>query len=174
MEHHLQHAVRQHLHEADQLLRRPVPSWSSSTSSAATARDGVASFMGAEWQGPEVKTEAHPTLAQGPEVSEPVEVLLTTSQPLVASEMAEAPLASTETTELTQPAPGPMPARGPGALCAIWSDHRTSWREVPPGRSSRACVRGASPHFQHGWALATLSGGGLRAPARSWACLWLT
>jgi DNA-binding FadR family transcriptional regulator len=108
---------------------------------------GVASFMGAQRQGPEVEAEAHPTPAQVPEVSEsaralltapqvavvsqPAEALLTASQVPVASELAEAPLTLVQAPEVGPPAPEPLQAGGPGALCANWSGCRTSSREVP-------------------------------------------
>jgi len=94
---------------------------------------GVASFMAAQRQMAEEEAEAHPTVAQGPEVSEPVEAPLTTSQTHVASKLAETPLPSAQAPEVDQPAPEFMPARGPGALCAKWSGCHTSLREVKPG-----------------------------------------
>jgi GntR family transcriptional regulator, transcriptional repressor for pyruvate dehydrogenase complex len=55
------------------------------------------------------------TQRQAPEV-------LTASQALLASDVAEVP----------QPAPSPMPAGGPGSLCAKWSGFHTTLRKVPP------------------------------------------
>jgi hypothetical protein len=89
--------------------------------------------MCAERQAPEVEKEVHPTVAQEPEVSESAEALLTPSQTLVASELAEAPLPLAQSPEGDQPAPEPIPAGGPGALCANWSGLHTTLREVPPG-----------------------------------------
>ncbi|HVG61832.1 MAG TPA: GntR family transcriptional regulator [Hyalangium sp.] len=121
---------------------------------------GVASLMVAERQAPEVKAEPHPTLAQGPEVSEsadhstvtqrpemsePVEALRTASQALVASEPTEASLFSALAPEMAPSAPKPMPTGGPGALCTNWSGHHTSWREVPPG-STPPAPAAMAPH----------------------------
>jgi DNA-binding FadR family transcriptional regulator len=110
---------------------------------------GVASFLEAQRPAPEGEAEAHPTLAKLPEVSEPDETLLTAShvaaesepdealltvpQLPVASVQAEAPLSSTRAPAAVEPAPESVQARGPGALCAKWSGHHTSWREVQPG-----------------------------------------
>jgi hypothetical protein len=94
---------------------------------------GVASLLGAQRQAPEVEAEAYPTLEKLPEVSEPTEVHLTASQVLVASEAAEAPLTSVQAPEVGPSAPEPLPAAGPGALCAKWSGHHTSLRQVSPG-----------------------------------------
>jgi hypothetical protein len=74
---------------------------------------GVASL---HRQAPKVAAQAHPTLAQVAPVSQP----------------AEAPLTSAQAPEVAQPCPVPMQAAGPGALCANWSGHHTTWREVPP------------------------------------------
>jgi DNA-binding FadR family transcriptional regulator len=93
---------------------------------------GIASFIGAERQVSEVEAEVHPVVAQGPEVSEPVEALVTASQALVASEQAEAPLPPTQAPEVDQPAPEHRQAGGPGALCADWSGLHTTLRQVPP------------------------------------------
>ncbi|HVG62603.1 MAG TPA: GntR family transcriptional regulator [Hyalangium sp.] len=97
---------------------------------------GVASFLGAVKQVLEVEAETHPSAVQVPEVSEPVEALLTASQVSVASELAEAveaPPASAQAPEVAQPAAEPMPAGGTGALCAKWTGHQTTLRQVPPG-----------------------------------------
>jgi DNA-binding FadR family transcriptional regulator len=91
---------------------------------------GMASFMCAERQVPDEEAEVHPTVAQGPEVSEPVEAfltasqvaavstpveaLLTASQALVASQLAEVPLPPAQAPEVDQPASEPMPAGGAG------------------------------------------------------------
>jgi len=100
---------------------------------------GVASFMAAERQVSEVQAEVHPAAAQEREVmSEPVEAPLTTSQMPVASELAETPHPSVQAPEVEQPAPEPMPAGGPGALCADWSDLHTTLHKVPPGRAPPA------------------------------------
>jgi DNA-binding FadR family transcriptional regulator len=93
---------------------------------------GAASFMGAQRQAPEVEAEVHPTAAQDREVSEPVEGFLTDAQAPVHSELAEASLHSAQAPEVKQPAPEPMSARGPGALCAMWSGFQTSLCQVPP------------------------------------------
>ena len=94
---------------------------------------GVASFMAAEQQVSEVEAEVHPTVTQGSTVSEPVETPVTAAQALVASELTAPPLPSAPAPEVKQPSPEPMPARGPGAHCAKWSDFQTSLRHVPPG-----------------------------------------
>jgi hypothetical protein len=110
---------------------------------------GMASFICAERQVPEVEAETHPILAQETEVIEPAEALSTASQvaavstpaeahlasPWVpmAGELAEAPLTSVHALEVTPSAPKPMPARGPGALCTQWSGGHTTLRKVPPG-----------------------------------------
>jgi len=100
---------------------------------------GVASFMAAERQVSEVQAEVHPAAAQEREVmSEPVEAPLTTSQMPVASELAETPHPSVQAPEEEQPTPEPMPAGGPGALCADWSGLHTTLRKVPPGRAPPA------------------------------------
>jgi hypothetical protein len=109
---------------------------------------GVASLLGAQRQAPEVEAKPHLTPAQVPVVSEPAEVLLTTSKGAAESEPAEAlhttsqgaaeskpaeaPLTSAQAPEVGQPAPEHIQAAGPGALCANWSGHRTTLREVPP------------------------------------------
>jgi hypothetical protein len=93
---------------------------------------GMASFIGTERQAPEEEAEVHPALALGREVSEPVEAPLTASQAPVAREQTEAPLASAQAPEVDQPASEPMPAGGPGALCADWSGCHTTLRQVPP------------------------------------------
>jgi hypothetical protein len=103
---------------------------------------GLASFIGAERQVAELETEVHSTVAQGPEVSEPAETLLTASQvaevstptevlltspPVpMARELVEAPLTSVQTPEVGSSAPEPMPAGGPGALCTEWSGCHTT------------------------------------------------
>jgi len=94
---------------------------------------GAASFMCAPTQAPEVEAEVHPTVAQGSTVSEPVETPVTAAQALVASELTAPPLPSAPAPEVKQSSPEPMPARGPGAHCAKWSDFQTSLRHVPPG-----------------------------------------
>jgi GntR family transcriptional repressor for pyruvate dehydrogenase complex len=115
---------------------------------------GLASFIGAERQVPEVEAEVHPTVAQGPEVSEPVEALLTASQVVevsaptevlltsprvpVPGELAEAPLSSVQTLEVGPSAPEPMPAGEPGALCTGWSGLHTTLHQVPPGAAPPA------------------------------------
>jgi DNA-binding FadR family transcriptional regulator len=122
---------------------------------------GMASFMSAERQLPEVEAESPLTLAQGPEVSEsaeallnasrvaevsiPAEALLTSSGALVTRELAEAPLPSAQAPEEAPPAREPMPARGPGALCTKWSGRHTSLRQVPLGGASPAPAS-AAPH----------------------------
>jgi DNA-binding FadR family transcriptional regulator len=108
---------------------------------------GVASFMGAQRQAPKLEAEAHPTVAQGPEVSVPTEVLLAPSHAPVASQWAEAPLASVQAPEVAQPAPEPMPAEGPGSLCANWTGLHTSSREVPPGGAPPVLASVAAPPF---------------------------
>jgi DNA-binding FadR family transcriptional regulator len=121
---------------------------------------GLASFMDAERQVPEVETQVHPTVAQGPEVSEPAEVLLhvsqvaavsepaeallTSSQALVASVQAEGPPPPAPAPGEEQPAPEPMSAGEPGALCAKWTGHHTSLRQVPTEGAPPAPVSEAS------------------------------
>jgi DNA-binding FadR family transcriptional regulator len=120
---------------------------------------GVASFLDAQRQPPEVEAEAHSTLAQVPQVSEPTEVHLSPSRVAVVSEPVEAlptssqaPGASewAETSLIPARAPGvsqlpvePMQAGGSGALCAEWSGDHTSWREVPPGEAPPGPAPGA-------------------------------
>jgi GntR family transcriptional repressor for pyruvate dehydrogenase complex len=110
---------------------------------------GLASFIGAERQVPEVEEQAHSTVAQGPEVSESAEALLTASQVMevstpteailtsprvpVAGELTEAPFTSVHALEVDPSAPEPIPAGGPGALCAEWSGLHTTLHQVPPG-----------------------------------------
>jgi GntR family transcriptional repressor for pyruvate dehydrogenase complex len=110
---------------------------------------GLASFMDAQRQVVEVEAEVHPTVAQGPEASEPAEALLTASQVAevsaptealltslgvpVAGELAEAPLTSVQAPDVGPSAPESMPAGGPGALCAEWSGLHTTLHQVPPG-----------------------------------------
>jgi GntR family transcriptional repressor for pyruvate dehydrogenase complex len=121
---------------------------------------GMASFLAALKQVPEVEAGTHPTVAQGPEVSAPVDhstvaqepevsapvdALRTASQALVASEPAEAPLPSARAPEVAQPAPERVPAGGPGALCAKWSGRHTTLRQVPPGGTPPAPASSA-PH----------------------------
>jgi DNA-binding FadR family transcriptional regulator len=94
---------------------------------------GVASLLGVQRPAPEAEAEIHPTLVQVPAVSEPAEAPLTASQAPVAGQLSEAPLSLDQAHELGSPAPEPMQAGGPGALCAKWSGRHTSLREVPPG-----------------------------------------
>jgi DNA-binding FadR family transcriptional regulator len=136
---------------------------------------GVGSLMGAYRQEPEVEVVAHPSLARVPEVSEPAEARLTTSQVAaeskpaealitasqvvaesepaeallstpqapVAGELAETSFSSAQAPEVGQLAPEPMQAGGPGALCANWSGHHTSF---PPGKPDpRGMKRGSLP-----------------------------
>jgi DNA-binding FadR family transcriptional regulator len=93
---------------------------------------GVASLMGAQRQAPEVEAEAHPTLAQVHEVSEPAEALFSASQAPVAHQAADAPLTSAQAPGVGPPAPEYRQAGGPGALCADWSGCHTTLREPPP------------------------------------------
>ena len=79
---------------------------------------GVASLLGAQ--------------RQAPEVSEPAEAHLPASQMAAESKPAEAALTSALAPEVGQPAPEPIRAGEPGALCANWSGHQTSLREVLP------------------------------------------
>jgi GntR family transcriptional regulator, transcriptional repressor for pyruvate dehydrogenase complex len=94
---------------------------------------GVASLLGLEKQEPAVEENAHPTLAQAPEVSEPAAALPTAPPAPGASQWAQAPLSPAQAPEVEPPAPEPLSAWGTGALCAKWSSLWTSWREVPPG-----------------------------------------
>ena len=120
---------------------------------------GVASLLGAQGQAPEVEAEPHPTLAQVPEVSELAKALPSASQAPVASQLAEAPLTSAQAPEVAQPAPESMQAGGPGAHCAKWSGHQTSWRGVPPGGAPPMLVPaapGSTPSTGVRWPRSTL------------------
>jgi DNA-binding FadR family transcriptional regulator len=112
---------------------------------------GMASFMGAQRQVPEVgepidtlvsasqvaavseSAEVLPTVSQGAVVKQPAEALRTVWLAPAASALAQAPLTSAQAAEVGQPAPEPMQAGGSGALCANWYGRYTTLREVPAG-----------------------------------------